>query len=102
MQATSVLARDDTFFGVCQALGEDFRFNPLFLRLAFAGLLFWNPLAAIGAYAAAGLVVGVSRWFVPGAGTIEAEANEAEANESLAIEAEQAEAQEELELAIAA
>ena len=97
MQATSVLARDDTFFGVCQALGEDFRFNPLFLRLAFAGLLFWNPIAAIGAYAAAGLVVGVSRWFVPGPGIIEAEANELEA-----VEAEQVEAQEELELAIAA
>ena len=97
MQATSVLARDDTFFGVCQALGEDFRFNPLFLRLAFAGLLFWNPLAAVGAYAAAGVVVIVSRWFVPGPGIIEAESNEPGA-----VEAEQAEDQEELELAIAA
>jgi phage shock protein C len=95
MQATSVLARDDTFFGVCQALGEDFRFNPIFLRLAFAGLLFWNPFAAVGVYAAAGVVVAVSRWFVPGPGTIEA-------NELEAVEAEQVEAQEELELAIAA
>ena len=99
MQATSVLARDDTFFGVCQALGEDFRFNPTFLRLAFAGLLFWNPLAAVGAYAAAGVVVGISRWFVPGPGIIEAAY---EATEPQAVEAEQAEAQEELELAIAA
>jgi len=99
MQATSVLARDDTFFGVCQALGEDFRFNPLFLRLAFAGLLFWNPLAAVAAYAGAGVVVGVSRWFVPGPGIIEAEY---EATESETVEAEQVEAQQEMELAIAA
>jgi phage shock protein C len=99
MQASSVLARDDTFFGICEALGEDFRFNPIFLRLAFAGLLFWNPLAAVGAYAAAGVVVGVSRWFVPGPGLIE---TEYEAAEPEALEAGQVEAQQEMELAIAA
>ena len=27
--------REDTLFGVCEALGEDFRFNPLLLRVAF-------------------------------------------------------------------
>ena len=61
----SVLARDDTFFGVCHAIGEDFGFSPTLLRLAFAGLLFWNPLAAVATYAGAGLIVAVTRWFVP-------------------------------------
>lgn len=61
----NVFARDDTFFGVCQALGEDFGFHPNLLRVAFALALFWNPLGALAAYAAAGLVVGLSRWLAP-------------------------------------
>ena len=65
MTSTSVLARDDTFFGVCHAIGEDFGFSPTLLRIAFAGLLFWNPMAAVVTYVGAGLVVAVTRWFVP-------------------------------------
>ena len=57
--------RDDTFFGVCEAIGEDFRFNANLLRLALALALFFNPLAALAAYAALGLLVAVSRWFAP-------------------------------------
>lgn len=62
---SSVLTRDDTFFGVCEAIGEDFGLNPIWLRLGFALALFFNPLASIGAYAAAGLVVAATRWLVP-------------------------------------
>ena len=61
----SLLARDDTFFGVCQGLGEDLGFNPIYLRLALTGLLFLNPVAAIGVYAAAGMFVAALRWLVP-------------------------------------
>lgn len=61
----SLIARDDTFFGVCAGLGEDFGFNPLYLRVAFAAFLFFNPPAALGAYAAAGLVVLLSRLLFP-------------------------------------
>ena len=61
----SLIARDDTFFGVCAGLGEDFGFNPIYLRVAFAAALFFNPLAALGAYAAAGLVVLLARWVSP-------------------------------------
>ncbi|MGQ0558538.1 MAG: PspC domain-containing protein [Sphingosinicella sp.] len=61
----SVFARDDTFFGVCEALGEDLRFNPNLLRVAFALLLFWSPAAAIGGYVGAGLLVAITRWVVP-------------------------------------
>ena len=61
----SVFARDDTFFGVCEALGEDLRFNPNLLRVAFALLLFWSPVAAIGGYVGAGVLVAITRWLVP-------------------------------------
>ena len=57
--------REDTLFGVCEALGEDFRFNPLLLRVAFGAGLFLNPVLAIGGYAAAGAVVLVSRLIAP-------------------------------------
>ena len=91
---SSVLARDDTFFGVCHALGEDFGFNPIFLRLGFALPLFFSPPAAIAGYAALGLVVAATRWFVPNPRVAEAEAR---------VEDETASVQEEqMELAIAA
>lgn len=64
MAAQSVFAREDTFFGVCFALGEDFGFNPAYLRVLFALLFFWSPLAAGAAYAAVGAVVALSRWLV--------------------------------------
>jgi len=57
--------REDTLFGVCEALGEDFRFNPLLLRIAFGAGLFLNPALAIGGYAAAGVVVLISRLVSP-------------------------------------
>ena len=61
----SLLARDDTFFGVCQAIGDDFGFNPNWLRVALPVLLFLNPTLTLAGYAAAGVVVFVSRWFYP-------------------------------------
>jgi phage shock protein C len=61
----SLLARDHTFLGVCEGLGEDFGFNPIYLRVAFAVPLIWNPLATLAAYAALGLVVMVSRLAFP-------------------------------------
>jgi phage shock protein C len=57
--------REDTLFGICEALGEDFRFNPLLLRVAFGAGLFLNPALAIGGYAAAGIVVLISRLVAP-------------------------------------
>lgn len=62
---TAIFARDDTFFGVCQALGEDFGFPPNLLRVAMAVALFWNPVAVIAFYVGAGLVVALTRWLVP-------------------------------------
>ncbi|MDP8914462.1 MAG: PspC domain-containing protein [Pseudomonadota bacterium] len=61
----SLFARDHTFFGVCEGLGEDFRFNPLYLRIALAVPLFFFPAETIGTYAAAGAVVLLSRLLFP-------------------------------------
>ena len=61
----SPLTREDTILGVCEAMGEDFGFNPIYLRIAFCPLLLWNPLMAFGVYAALGTVVLVSRLLVP-------------------------------------
>lgn len=61
----SLFARDDTFFGVCQGLGEDLGISPNLLRLALVPALFFNPVATIGGYAAAGLLVLLSRKLFP-------------------------------------
>ena len=60
----NLFSRDDTFFGVCQGLGEDLGVPPTLLRIAFALGLFWNPIAMIGLYAALGLVVLAARLIV--------------------------------------
>ena len=61
---TALPLRDDTFLGVCQAIGEDFGFNPNWLRVPLAVALLWSPTVVLGAYAAAGVVVFVSRMLV--------------------------------------
>jgi phage shock protein PspC (stress-responsive transcriptional regulator) len=61
----SIIARDDTLLGVCHAIGEDFGFNPLWLRIAFACVLFWSPIGAFAGYAALGAIVALSRWLAP-------------------------------------
>ena len=61
----NLFTRPDTFFGVCQGLGEDLGIHPNFLRLALAGLLFWNPPAAVAAYAGAGALVLLTRLLFP-------------------------------------
>jgi|ERR1051325_3536973 phage shock protein PspC (stress-responsive transcriptional regulator) len=62
---TNLIARDDTLLGVCQALGEDFGFNPLLLRVPLAALLLWNPVAVISTYLGAGAIVLLSRLLAP-------------------------------------
>ena len=62
---TNVFARDDTFFGVCQAIGEDLGFNPNYLRIAFALPLLYAPVSTLAVYAALALVVLLLRLAVP-------------------------------------
>ena len=78
--APSVFAREDTLFGVCFALGEDFGLNPLYLRLLFGVILLVSPVEAIGVYGACGLLVALSRRLVAEPRPIESEADEAVPN----------------------
>lgn len=61
----SLLRRPHTILGVCEAIGEDFGFNPLYLRIAFAAGLFFATMWVIASYFALGLVVALSRWVAP-------------------------------------
>ena len=57
--------RQHTIFGVCEGIGEDFGFNPIFLRVPLAAAVLWSPLIAIGTYFALGALVLVSRLVFP-------------------------------------
>jgi phage shock protein PspC (stress-responsive transcriptional regulator) len=61
----SLIARDHTVLGVCEALGEDFGFNPLYLRITLSVLLLWNPTVIFSAYLSTGLAVFLLRLLVP-------------------------------------
>ena len=57
--------RSHTILGVCEAIGEDFGFNPTFLRVPFAASVLYSPMWAIIAYFALGAVVLASRLLFP-------------------------------------
>ncbi len=61
----NLFTRDDTLFGICEGLGQDLGFNPLWLRLAFLPALFFFPKLTFAAYAALGLIVWASRTLFP-------------------------------------
>jgi phage shock protein C len=65
--------RSHTIFGVCEAIGEDFGFNPVFLRIPLAASVVVNPLWAIATYFALGVVVLTSRLLFPKAKAAKAE-----------------------------
>jgi phage shock protein C len=64
-QNTNLLLRNDTILGVCEAIGQDFGFNPNWLRVAFCAPIFWNPALVVGAYLALGAVVAATRFLSP-------------------------------------
>lgn len=57
--------RNHTILGVCEAIGEDFGFNPVLLRVPFAAMVLWSPVIAIASYFAVGAVVLLSRVLFP-------------------------------------
>ena len=57
--------RSHTILGVCEAIGEDFGFSSIFLRVPFAATVLYSPTIAIGAYLALGIVVLASRLLFP-------------------------------------
>ncbi|MBW0145086.1 PspC domain-containing protein [Sphingomicrobium clamense] len=61
----NIMMRNDTIFGVCEALGEDFGFNAQWLRVGFILPLFWFPVQMIALYFGLGLFVMISRMLFP-------------------------------------
>ena len=62
---TNLLLRNDTIFGVCEAIGQDFGFHPNWLRVTLGSLIYFAPVAVIGGYFVAGVIVAATRWIAP-------------------------------------
>ena len=62
---TPLPLRAHTILGICEAIGEDFGFNPTFLRIPLAASVIVSPLWAFGTYFALGAIVLVSRLLFP-------------------------------------
>jgi phage shock protein C len=60
----NLFTRDDTFFGVCEGLGQDLRINPNLIRVAFAVGVYLNPVAAVAVYFGLGILVLATRMLV--------------------------------------
>jgi phage shock protein C len=61
----NLFTREDTFLGICEGIGQDFRVPPVLIRLGFAGALFWNWKVAVTVYLLLGVAVLVSRLAFP-------------------------------------
>jgi phage shock protein PspC (stress-responsive transcriptional regulator) len=61
----NLFTRDDTFFGVCEGLGEDLRIPANLFRVAFALGFFFAPVPVVIAYLALGALVLASRLVFP-------------------------------------
>ena len=71
-QDVALPLRAHTILGVCEGIGEDFGFNPAWLRVPFAASVLISPMWAIISYFALGLVVLASRLLFPKAAKVEA------------------------------
>lgn len=70
--------RPHTILGVCEAIGEDFGFNPTYLRVPLAASVIWDPKIAVAVYLALGVVVLASRLLFPRAKAAKAVVQSAE------------------------
>ena len=61
---TDAPASRDNLLGICHAIGEDFGFNPIFLRIPLALGIVFSAQWALIAYAAMGVMVLASRLLV--------------------------------------
>lgn len=62
---SNLFTRDDTFFGVCQGLGDDLGIPADLIRLALVVPLFFFPVATVIGYLAAGVFVLALRLLLP-------------------------------------
>ena len=75
--SSNLALRNDTILGVCEAIGQDFGFNPNWLRIAFCAPIYWNPALVIGVYLGLGVLVAATRFAFPDR-TVEVHANAAQ------------------------
>jgi phage shock protein PspC (stress-responsive transcriptional regulator) len=61
--------RNDTILGVCEGIGQDLGFNPIYLRLFFASVFYFDPVMVVGSYLALGAGLALARWLYPVAST---------------------------------
>ena len=57
----NVFLRNDTIFGTCQAIGDDFGFNANWLRVPLAATLLASPMGAVYFYLGLSVIVLLSR-----------------------------------------
>src|SRR4029434_10490479 len=88
---TPLPLRNDTILGVCEAIGQEFGFNPLWLRFAFIAPMSFSITLTVAVYLALGLVVAATRYFAPNkpasGQVVEAKAVELVEDEALLIAA---------------
>jgi phage shock protein PspC (stress-responsive transcriptional regulator) len=58
---TNVFLRNDTIFGTCQAIGDEFGINPTWLRVPLAASVLISPTAAFLAYLGLSAIVLAAR-----------------------------------------
>jgi phage shock protein C len=61
---TEAPAAKDNLLGICHAIGEDFGFNPIFLRIPLAVGIIFSAKWTLIAYAAMGVIVLASRLLI--------------------------------------
>lgn len=61
---TEAPAAKDNLLGICHAIGEDFGFNPIFLRIPLAVGIIFSAQWTLIAYAAMGVMVLASRLLI--------------------------------------
>ena len=80
----SLIRRQHTVLGVCEGIGEDLGFNPVILRILFAGGVYFAPVAVIGTYFFLGAALALARWAypVPTSSTVQPSQSTAGANDA--------------------
>jgi len=61
---TEAPAAKDNLLGICHAIGEDFGFNPIFVRIPLAVGIIFSAKWTLIAYAAMGVIVLASRLLI--------------------------------------
>ena len=73
-RAVPLPLRNDTMLGVCTGLGQEFGFNPNYLRVAISALFLVSFKVAIGIYLALGVALALGWLLYPAKPTVGAQA----------------------------